>query len=267
MRKSVEVFAVSLCIAATFMSATVPAMAVSPAEYTSTAALEECNAATVAQVESLINQIGTVTTARRPAIVAALNAYNSLDDAGKAQVSNFAVLAEAQQVLGLKDALAKLTIKYDKVEDARSYVSPAEDHLSDQGKSYILPFFVNGSTNDPSMYFMVLCSGNKYVFLDTITIRAGEYKYTYTIDWTDVDSGYDGKHYWELTSFVGDDEDIQWFKNILSADEIIVRYSGDGGSIDHTVTPEERQAITDVLNAYDLFKAASPTVRAKALNN
>lgn len=31
--------------------------------------------------------------------------------------------------------------------------------------------------------------------------------------------------------------------------------------------PEERQAITDVLNAYDLFLAASPTVRAKALNN
>ena len=66
---------------------------------------------------------------------------------------------------------------------------------------------------------------------------------------------------------LGDDEDIQWFKNILSADEIIIRYSGDGGSIDHIVAPEERQAITDVLNAYDLFKAASPTVRAKALNN
>ena len=146
-------------------------------------------------------------------------------------------------------------------------MSPTEDRLSNQGKSYILPFFVNGSTNDPSMFFMVLCSCNKYVYLDTITIRAGEYKYTYTIDWTDVDRGYDGKQYWELTSFMGDDEDIQWFKNILSADEIIIRYSGDGGSIDHTVTPEERQAITDVLNAYDLFKAASPTVRAKALNN
>ena len=92
----------------------------------STAALEECNTATVAQVESLINQIGTVTTARRPAIVAAVNAYNELDDASKAQVSNFAVLAEAQQVLGLKDALAKLKISYDKVEDARSYVSPTE---------------------------------------------------------------------------------------------------------------------------------------------
>ena len=29
------------------------------------------------------------------------------------------------------------------------------------------------------------------------------------------DSG-GGKQYWELTSFMGDDEDIQWFKNILS---------------------------------------------------
>lgn len=150
--KGVKALAVSLCIAATFMSATVPAMAVSPAEYTSTAVLEQCNTATVAAVENLISQIGTVTTARRPAIVAAVNAYNELDDASKAQVSNFAVLAEAQQVLGLKDALAKLKISYDKVEDARSYVSPTEDRLSNQGKSYILPFFVNGSTNDPSMF-------------------------------------------------------------------------------------------------------------------
>lgn len=129
-----EKTAAALCIAATLVSVAAPAMAVSPAEYMSTAALEECNTATVAQVESLINQIGTVTTARRPAIVAAVNAYNELDDASKAQVSNFAVLAEAQQVLGLKDALAKLKISYDKVEDARSYVSPTEDRLSNQGK-------------------------------------------------------------------------------------------------------------------------------------
>lgn len=151
MKKTMKKTAAALCIAATLVSVAAPAMAVSPAEYMSTAALEECNTATVAQVESLINQIGTVTTARRPAIVAAVNAYNELDDASKAQVSNFAVLAEAQQVLGLKDALAKLKISYDKVEDARSYVSPTEDRLSNQGKSYILPFFVNGSTNDPSI--------------------------------------------------------------------------------------------------------------------
>ena len=87
MKKTMKKTAAALCIAATLISVAAPAMAVSPAEYMSTAALEECNTATVAQVESLINQIGTVTTARRPAIVAAVNAYNELDDASKAQVS------------------------------------------------------------------------------------------------------------------------------------------------------------------------------------
>lgn len=78
MKKTMKKTAAALCIAATLVSVAAPAMAVSPAEYMSTAALEECNTATVAQVESLINQIGTVTTARRPAIVAAVNAYNEL---------------------------------------------------------------------------------------------------------------------------------------------------------------------------------------------
>lgn len=65
MKKTMKKTAAALCIAATLVSVAAPAMAVSPAEYMSTAALEECNTATVAQVESLINQIGTVTTARR----------------------------------------------------------------------------------------------------------------------------------------------------------------------------------------------------------
>ena len=83
MKKTMKKTAAALCIAATLVSVAAPAMAVSPAEYMSTAALEECNTATVAQVESLINQIGTVTTARRPAIVAAVNARSEERRVGK----------------------------------------------------------------------------------------------------------------------------------------------------------------------------------------
>lgn len=267
MKEQIRKAAASLCAVMMVASVPAPALAASPVTDTSTVELEQCNAMSVAEVENLINQIGTVTTARRPAIVAALNAYNELDDAGKAQVSNFAVLEEAQQVLGLKDALARLKINYDRVEDSRSYVSPVEEKLANQGTNFLLPFFVNIGTNDPAMFFIGACSGKKYVYADEIIIRAGDYKYSYEIDWTDSDRGYDGKNFWEVFSFYGDAQDIQWFKNILSADEIIIRYKGDGGSIDHTMKPEERQAITDVLNAYDLFLAASPTVRAKALNN
>lgn len=71
----------------------------------------------VQEVETLIAQIGTVTRENRSAVEKAVNAYNQLDDASKAGVSNFDVLAEAQQILGIKDALAKLNVEHDRVEN------------------------------------------------------------------------------------------------------------------------------------------------------
>lgn len=62
----------------------------------------------VQEVEALIAQIGTVTRENRSAVERAVDAYSQLDDATKAEVSNFAVLAEAQQILGIKDSLSKL---------------------------------------------------------------------------------------------------------------------------------------------------------------
>ncbi|MDU8690687.1 hypothetical protein RX411_05195 [Faecalibacterium prausnitzii] len=63
--------------------------------------------------------------------------------------------------------------------------------------------------------------------------------------------------------------DIKMLKEFLSADEVIVRFQrenyGTTEYIDHTVTPEERQAITDVLNAYNLMCSVSPEVLHKAL--
>ena len=78
----------------------------------------------VQEVEALIAQIGTVTRENRSAVERAVDAYSQLDDTAKAEVSNFTVLAEAQQILGIKDALAKLDVKYDKVEGNYTITSP-----------------------------------------------------------------------------------------------------------------------------------------------
>ena len=94
-------------VAALMTGTALPALAASPAGDVPFAVLAQQNSAvTPEQVEALISQIGTVTRSRRAAIVAALDAYNQLDDAGKAAVTNFGVLAEAQQILGIQDALA-----------------------------------------------------------------------------------------------------------------------------------------------------------------
>ena len=108
----------SSLVAALMTGTALPALAASPAGDVPFAVLAQQNSAvTPEQVEALISQIGTVTRSRRAAIVAALDAYNQLDDAGKAAVTNFGVLAEAQQILGIQDALAKCNVNYDAVED------------------------------------------------------------------------------------------------------------------------------------------------------
>lgn len=125
-----NVLVASAIVAALISGTALPALAASPAGDVPFAVLAQQNSAvTPEQVEALISQIGTVTRSRRAAIVAALDAYNQLDDAGKAAVTNFGVLAEAQQILGIQDALAKCNVNYDAVEDCWAITTPHDDSI------------------------------------------------------------------------------------------------------------------------------------------
>ena len=60
--------------------------------------------------------------------------------------------------------------------------------------------------------------------------------------------------------------EINWLREMLGAKTIITRYSGASGvRYDYTWTADDRQAVTDMVNLYDLMVAASPEVRARAL--
>lgn len=260
-----KVAVVGLSIAAVLASCPV-ALAVSPAGYTSFAEMEQCNdAATPDQVVGLIGQIGTVTTASRQAIVAALTAYNQLDDAGKAAVSNYAVLAEAQQVLGIKDALAKCSVDFDKVERNWYIEPPYADTCDSNGSCYMVPWIVvdeaKGQYNITAGAHMVY-QGETNLAMSQITVRAGDSLMNFPAGGPYTSS----QPYYESSTYTFAPEDMQWMHTILGQSEIIVRFSGYIGTKDYTVTPENRQAITDVLNLYDLLQAATPEVRAKALS-
>ena len=140
-----KVIVASSLVAALMTGTALPALAASPAGDVPFAVLAQQNSAvTPEQVEALISQIGTVTRSRRAAIVAALDAYNQLDDAGKAAVTNFGVLAEAQQILGIQDALAKCNVNYDAVEDCWAITTPHDDSI-DKRKTALAPTFISGT--------------------------------------------------------------------------------------------------------------------------
>ena len=65
-----------------------------------------------------------------------------------------------------------------------------------------------------------------------------------------------------------EDSEVEWLRNLLSADTVIMRFEGtDYSKFDYTWTADDRQAVTDMVNLYDLLVAASPEVREKALRN
>ena len=229
----------------------------------------------VQEVETLIAQIGTVSRENRSAVEKAVKAYNQLDDDSKAGVSNFDTLAEAQQILGIKDALAKLNMSQDKVENTKIWFSPYIEKCEEVGQSVVaLCIGMKENVNMPMLMMSMEYIGDKDLGANVIKIRAGDNKFTYNssafekIERGNIKINNIRKYAERGTTWV-EEFDIEMLKALLSANEAIVRFQREGYGIveyvDYTVTPEERQAITDVLNAYNRMCSVSPEVLRKAL--
>lgn len=60
---------------------------------------------------------------------------------------------------------------------------------------------------------------------------------------------------WEYADVGATDEDIQLFKSIAASGETIIRFEGDDGKrYDLTVSQADKNAIKDVLAAYEYLK-------------
>lgn len=231
----------------------------------------------VQEVEALIAQIGTVTRENRSAVERAVDAYSQLDDATKAEVSNFAVLAEAQQILGIKDSLSKLDVKHDKVEGDYMITSPYVFQEIDKGDCNVSPVVcVDDEDEMPWMVIMYHYTGDTFIWADSIVVRADENKYTYDSpafyhsmrENAKISSG--KVKSMEMLATLAEDFDIALLRDALSAEETIFRFKGhapwgDSTQYDYILTAANRQEITDVLNAYDLMRSVSPEVLRKAL--
>ncbi len=215
-----KIVVASLCMMATLTGAAMPALAISPAGYTSLAQIEEMN-----------------------------------DD-------------EEAQVQALKAAIAKVNVKYDEVQQSWEFDSPIYDK-AEKNKTCCLSPWIYIFDGCKDVYFDEDFSynGNSEIPLDTLYIRAGDYLYTYECDpdYTDYAYDTDKEVWWALSNFEMEPSEIDWLRNVLGEKKIITRYYGAGAQYDYTWTADDRQAVTDMVNLYDLLVAASPEVRARAL--
>lgn len=236
----------------------------------------------VSQTEKLISEIGTVTRENRESVVRAVEAYNNLSETEKAAVSNFRDLEEAQQVLGLEDALWGMYIKYDEVENTYFITAPIFLQCIDRGESCVMvAMYLHENQKAPGLMVNYISMANKYIDIEKIAVNIDGENITFDKNsFTGkgkaikaVEYNQTSKHYeWMLRKATP--EDIELLRKMVEAKEVDITFWGGtekffGEDVrkrsQYQMIPNVRWGIDDVIKLYDIYQNASSEARSKAL--
>ena len=170
-----------------------------------------------------------------------------------------------------KNYAGLIGLNYDAVEDCWAITTPHDDSIDKRKTCGIGPnLYIWDKGNTIVFWEDFTYMGSSELDIYDIILRGGDYKYTYVCDYDNSDYGYDkelGK-WFAWATFEMEDSEVEWLRNLLSADTVIMRFEGtDYSKFDYTWTVQDRQAITDIIDLYNLLKAVTPEVREKALRN
>ncbi|MFR5601114.1 MAG: hypothetical protein ACLTKI_01550 [Lachnospiraceae bacterium] len=214
----------------------------------------------VAQVVELINAIGTVTIESSDSIEAAKTAFDALSGENQAKVENQSTLEEAEeQVKALKQEqaaalLANMNMDEDKVQNVRFYMPKAikqyDDSWAADVRCFVLPYIGQDSG---SSWLRCICNYTEddWVFFEKIIFAVDDKRYTKFFSYYDIvrDNAYGDV--WEYADFEPTEDDIKMLWEIADSTETIVRFEGDEYYYDFTVNATDKEAIKEVLTAYE----------------
>lgn len=188
---------------------------------------------------------------------------------------------EEQQLAELKEALNKLTLQYAEDENIGDYLAGLSSFCTENekyGKSCIAPFvYLLGPSIDPILGIGFNYIGDEYIDMDAVEIDTNEYRYTYGSSTFAMDVQKDEltvlpneeEKVEEMAVRIATEDDIDTLVDVVKSDKVkltFARYNTAKPDFVECDMPEEdKQAITDALNAYYLYLNASEKVRAKAL--
>ena len=212
----------------------------------------------VAETVSLIDAIGTVTLENAAAVDAAQASYDSLSEADAAKVTNADVLtAAADQLKALKQEqaqalLANMRVEKDEVRGMAFYYPQNFPNYIDT-RCYVLPYI--GQEGD-NVWLRLLCdyTEDDWVFFKQITFAVDDERYYKYYNYFDVVRDNDYGVVWEYVDTDVSDSDVEMLWAIANSTQTIVRFEGDEYYYDFTVSQGDKDAIREVLTAYEALK-------------
>lgn len=186
---------------------------------------------------------------------------------------------EEQQAAELKEVLNEFEFFYTEADGAGDVLmgmSPHCDEAAEKGKSCIVPLlYLFGPSVDPVMMLGFNYITDEYMDMDTVEIDTDNYRYTRGVlegetqkTKVTIDGGQTEKLD-EIAMCLVTEDDLDALVDIVESEEVGLTFAKYNTAkpvfVECEMPAEDRQAITDVLNAYYLYLNASEKVRAKAL--
>lgn len=214
----------------------------------------------VAEVESLINAIGTVSLNSGSAIDAAQTALSALSTGDAAKVTNVAALtAAAQQLKDLQQKEAEKLLKTMAVEEdvvrGMSFYYPSAfprgpEYWYADVRSFVLPY-MGKQGNDVWLRLVCNYTDDDWVFFEKITFAVDEERYYDSFKYYDVTRDNDSGDVWEYVDIEVGASELEMLNAIANSTRTIVRFEGDDYYRDVTISQADKDAIRQVLTVYE----------------
>jgi hypothetical protein len=207
-----------------------------------------------------IAAIGTVTMESAEQVAAARESFDALSAENQGKVTNAdALQAAEEQLSALKKeaALALMSGMYheeDRVRGLDFYYAKTFQFYSDGSwaadqRCFILPYM--GMEGD-RVWLRLVCNytDSDWVFFEKLTFAVDDERYYKLFSYSDVVRDNGGWRVWEYVDIEVSDDDVEMLWAIANSEETIVRFEGDDYSFDYTIPATDKQAIADLLTAY-----------------
>lgn len=220
-----------------------------------TAAEDQLAQLKAAQVVEMIDAIGEVTLEKSGSINAARSALDELPADAASLVTNAETLASAEEQLKTlskekgETLLKNMKLDADEVRGMYFYY-PTQFPTYIDTRCYVLPYIGRDSSR---VWLRLQCdyTGDDWVFFDRLTFAVDDERYYKTFSYFDITRDNDYGIVWEYADSAVSQSDIDMLWAIADSEKTIVRFEGDDYQYDHTVSAGDKQAIREVLTAFE----------------
>lgn len=159
---------------------------------------------------------------------------------------------EEAKKAAMQQALNRMSISRDDFADITWYYDPSTPRYTNQNSFHI---YAGESDTISWLRLCIQYYADSWLFIQSYSIKVDGVTYTITPEkYGDVQRDNGGGMIWEWYDISPSAEQIEMLRAIANSNEAIIRFNGRQYYDDRTITASEKQAIKNVLNAYDALR-------------